>query len=330
MASPEPAFLEHAHKARELLSTNLNEADTRANLVDPLLQILGYRAVGDVRREVPVPATREFIDYELRADGEAKVIIEAKALRHAITDQHAGQCVQYASVLGVRWCLITNGVTWALYDAHARGPLAEKEVAQVRLDGDELEVARAWSVLSLFARDSVSQPAPLTQLLIDRVVADELQRPDAPAIQALRRAVRSRFSEQVPGQAVLDAIRRLMSDEPEDLPIGHQQDPGASAAPAQRRQRTSSQGSGSLAALAQAELLPPDAQIRCKLYGTTYTAQVRDGKIEMQGKLYSTPSSAASILRGGKASNGWIIWEYKGEKLALLRERLRQRQNLPD
>src|SRR5690606_27868653 len=116
-----------------LLAERLSESDTRVHLIDPVLRILGYKSVPDLRREVPVPATKESLDYQLSVDGRPQVIVEAKALRHSITDQHAAQCVQYASILGIRWCLITNGTAWALYDAHAKGPLAEKKVTEVSL-----------------------------------------------------------------------------------------------------------------------------------------------------------------------------------------------------
>ena len=174
MVAQEADFREHVARMREYLSLRLSEADTRAHFIDPILGILGYRAVGDIRREVPVPATKEYLDYELRVAGKPQVIVEAKALRQPITDQHAAQCVQYASILGVRWCLITNGAAWAVYNGHARGPLADKKVAVVHLDGDEQATTEAWSVLSLFSRDALAQAAPLTRLLTDCVVADEM------------------------------------------------------------------------------------------------------------------------------------------------------------
>ena len=120
-------FRAHVERLQaEYLPLRLSEADTRSYLVDPVLLLLGYAGVKHLRREVPVPATKEFIDYELLIDGKHHAIVEAKAMRHSVTPQHAAQCVQYASVLGVRWCLITNGIMWALYDAHAKGPLDEK------------------------------------------------------------------------------------------------------------------------------------------------------------------------------------------------------------
>lgn len=211
MSDRRAAFFEHTQQIQEHLSLTLSETDTRVYLIDPVLRILGYVRPSDVRREVPVPATKEFLDYELYADNRAQAIVEAKALRFPVTDQAAAQCVQYAAVLGVRWCIITNGVTWAIYNAHATGPLVDKKVALVRLDGDEAAVLEAWDVLSLFARESLVQASPLSQLLAERAIADELSRPDSAAVSALRKAIRDRFGERVSPQVVVDAIRRLQS-----------------------------------------------------------------------------------------------------------------------
>jgi hypothetical protein len=323
VVSARDEFFEHAARAREFLSLNLSEADTRAYLVDPVLIILGYRAPGDIRREVPVAATKEFLDYELRAGGQAHAIVEAKALKHTVTDQHAGQCVQYASVLGVRWCLITNGVAWVLYDAYAKGPLAEKKVADVRLDGDEETTARAWSVLSLFSLESLSRSAPLTQLLIERVVADEMSRADSPAVNALRRAVKDRFGEQVSGQSVLDALRRPEAQTYRSADEVTSPDAGATGRPSKiKRGRSRKNVISGVAQLVEAGFLPADAVLECKLYGVTHAARVRDGQIELNGELYATPSAAASALRAGKATNGWTTWRHKGESLSELRAKL--------
>jgi hypothetical protein len=322
MPDSETAFLEHTAMVRDYASMNLSEADTRAHLIDPVLSILGYRGVDDLRREVPVAATREFIDYELRAGGQSQAIVEAKAIRHNITDQHAGQCVQYASVLGVRWCLITNGVSWTIYDAHAKGPLAAKHVAVVRLDSDAHAATKAWSVLSLFSRESLSRSSPLTNLLIERVVFDELGRSDSPAIAALRRAVKDRFGETATGQAILDVLNENA------LPSGTSFTPAPEPAPpvsprsgvVGRRGRKGARSG--LSELIDAGLLPADAALECTLYKKTFAARVKDGEIELQGTMYATPSAAASALRDGKASNGWVIWKYKGQLLADLRAKL--------
>ncbi len=49
--------------------------------------------------------------------------------------------------------------------------------------------------------------------------------------------------------------------------------------------------------------------IRLKWKGRTYKAKVRrDGRIRYRGKLYNSPSTAASVVRRWKASNGWVMW----------------------
>ena len=153
------------------------------------------------------------------------MIVEAKAARHSLSERDAAQCVQYASVLGVRWCVITNGMTWAFYDSHVTSSLNDKWIAEIRLDGDELGVEQAWAVLSAFSRESLVKPNPITSLLVERVVADELTRPDSKAAMGLRRSVQQRFGERVSGEAVLSAVKRVflapataVEDEP-DPPI---------------------------------------------------------------------------------------------------------------
>ena len=209
MTNARGEFEQHISTIQQYTVLGLSEADTRSHLIDPLLRILGFSDVRHLRREVMIPATKEFLDYELRVDDKPVMIVEAKAARNPLSERDAAQCVQYASVLGVRWCVITNGMTWVFYDAHATGSLKDKWIAEVRLDGDELGVEQAWAVLSAFSRQSLVKPNPITSLLVERVVADELTRPDSKAVMGLRRSVQQRFGERVSGEAVLSAIRRV-------------------------------------------------------------------------------------------------------------------------
>ena len=209
MTNARGEFEQHISTIQQYTVLGLSEADTRSHLIDPLLRILGFSDVRHLRREVMIPATKEFLDYELRVDDKPVMIVEAKTARYSLSERDAAQCVQYASVLGVRWCVITNGMTWVFYDSHATGSLKDKWIAEVRLDGDELGVEAAWAVLSAFSRESLVKPNPITSLLVDRVVAAELTRPDSKAVMDLRRSVQQRFGERVSGEAVLSAIRRV-------------------------------------------------------------------------------------------------------------------------
>jgi hypothetical protein len=66
--------------------TNVNEATTRAHFLNPLLQVLGYRAIEDIEFEHYLPDGRTFLDHRLVIDGGRKMAIEAKALGATLTD----------------------------------------------------------------------------------------------------------------------------------------------------------------------------------------------------------------------------------------------------
>lgn len=343
MADAESRFRDHVSLCQEYSSLRLSEADTRAYLVDPLLRILGYEGVGDLRREVSVQATKEAVDYLLMVDGQPRVIVEAKALRNNLTDQHAAQCVQYATILGVRWCLVTNGLRWAVFDAQGKGPLADKRVAEVSLDDDFQNTDDAWVVLSSFSQDALAKASPITNLLVERVVADELGRPDSRAVEALRRVVSSRFGERVSGQVVVSAIHRVMAkmitsesrttmnsqieaqaglevSEVSTLPVVLH----GNLVAAHGKLSTKATGPKriTLSDLVEAGVLPSGATLTATVRGVTHTAFLRNAILEVNGKEYSTPSAASIAVRNVRSWNGWIDWHYEGQTLHSLRELL--------
>jgi len=328
MPDAEILFTEHVKLVREHVGLSLSEADTRAYLVDPVLRILGYETVGDLRREVSVPATKESLDYALLVDGKPHVIVEAKPVQQGVADQHAAQCVQYAAVLGVRWCLVTNGRQWALYDAYAKVALAEKRIIEVRLDTDDAAAQRAWKVLQRFSKQQQTTPNPLTDLLVERVVVDELGRSDSGAVDALRQAVKKRFGEAVKSTVVLSTLKRLLEGNTSmaSVPPGADTPPIRSkAAPPGPSAVTPAPKKGGkrvvLSDLIQASLLPNGAVLDLRVHGVTHVGHIKEKGIEVDGILYLSPSAAAAAVTG-RASNGWRDWSHKGETLDQLRTRL--------
>ena len=54
--------------------------------------------------------------------------------------------------------------------------------------------------------------------------------------------------------------------------------------------------------------------------GKEYKAWVfRNGRIKYDGNIYSTPSGAGNVVRGGKSTNGWAFWKYKDKDGNLVR-----------
>ena len=95
----------------------LNEADTRAQFIDPALERAGW--VGsNVRRELQITAGRILgggkkakplvADYFLQFEGKRLAVVEAKRFDSNYTEGHA-QAVEYAAKLGLPFAFATNG-----------------------------------------------------------------------------------------------------------------------------------------------------------------------------------------------------------------------------
>src|SRR5712671_4778549 len=97
----------------------MNEAETRAELIDPALRAAGWGVVADsrVRREMIAPGRiegagrrgkEEIADYVLTFRNHKLAVIEAKARDKGDTDG-VGQAKAYAEKLQARFAYSTNG-----------------------------------------------------------------------------------------------------------------------------------------------------------------------------------------------------------------------------
>ena len=97
----------------------MNEAETRAELIDPALKASGWGTVehSRIRREVIAPgrllghgkrATSEYADYVLVYKGEKLAVIEAKK-RDIPDTEGVAQAKNYAEKLETRFAYSTNG-----------------------------------------------------------------------------------------------------------------------------------------------------------------------------------------------------------------------------
>jgi len=96
---------------------SLNEADTRAQFIDPALEKAGWLG-NDVRRGYKITSGRILsggrrgaaleADYFLQHKGKRLAVVEAKRFDSNYTEGHA-QAVEYATKLGVPFAFATNG-----------------------------------------------------------------------------------------------------------------------------------------------------------------------------------------------------------------------------
>lgn len=100
----------------------MNEADTRAELIDPALKEAGWGVIdrSRVKREENITAGRiqgagkrgeqSIADYVLYYKGHKLAVIEAKSKEKHVTEG-LGQAKKYAQLLGIRYTYSTNGVS---------------------------------------------------------------------------------------------------------------------------------------------------------------------------------------------------------------------------
>lgn len=98
----------------------INEAQTRQVILLRILQALGW----DIWNPEEVSAEKNrgggggayIPDFTVALAGENKYILEAKALGREFTENDKTQAVNYAGAIGLRWAVLSNGVTWQFYD----------------------------------------------------------------------------------------------------------------------------------------------------------------------------------------------------------------------
>src|ERR1700752_345609 len=113
----------------------LNENDTKATLIEPILSALGWDVhdVEEVAREHKAPRAKP-VDYALLVMREPRLYVEAKGLGENLEDSRvANQIMGYAAAAGVEWIVVTNGDEWRIYNSHATVPIAEKPLRCVRI-----------------------------------------------------------------------------------------------------------------------------------------------------------------------------------------------------
>lgn len=138
-------------RAAELRSAGSggNEANTKALLIEPMLQALGWDTadLGQVEREHRVYDNTS-LDYALKIDSKPRLFVEAKAVAKDLGDRSfIAQAINYANNEGVLWCVLTNGLAYRVYKTNEPVGMEQKLLFEVDLeevsDGDHSEVAQS-------------------------------------------------------------------------------------------------------------------------------------------------------------------------------------------
>ena len=118
------------------LGSSIGEENTKATLVEPILSALGWNPeeLDEVRREFRSKAKDKPVDYALFLLRSPRVFVEAKALGEDLNNRRwISQILSYATVVGVEWCVLTNGDEYRIYNSHAPVDAEEKLFRVVRI-----------------------------------------------------------------------------------------------------------------------------------------------------------------------------------------------------
>jgi len=203
MTASEDRIVQLADKIRRFRSDgvdrSLSEQDTKAILVEPLIEIIGWDVhdPAQVRRE-DRPAERP-VDYSLLIRGNPVVLVECKRLANRLdSHKHLDQALAYTSAAGVRWCVLTNGCLFRIYNSLAPEVAKKKLLEELDLasvgQAEGAPVDRALQMIRLISPQSVESgeidgiwDERYTGAKIRETVADLWSEPDPDVVNLVRR-----------------------------------------------------------------------------------------------------------------------------------------------
>ena len=152
------AIRKAGQQIRKWQGKGINEADTRAAIISPLLTALGWDVVNrELVLHEPVSYGKTRADYGLLFSDSPVVYVEAKPLDRGLDHTTDGkQAVDNANSDGVEWCVLTNGRDWWFYRSNAQGNIEGKMFHSVTVSaGVDLEEVAAR--LALLERGNVEE-----------------------------------------------------------------------------------------------------------------------------------------------------------------------------
>ncbi len=304
----------------------VSEQDTKAILIEPILAALGWRLdeLDEVRREYRATGQDNPVDYALLDFGRPRLYVEAKALGAAHDRKCASQVLGYAAVVGVGWCLLTNGDEYRLYNSHAKVDVDEKLFRAVRVS-DREEAAACLDTLTLIARDAMrdtSLDVLWKSQFVDRRVKATLEGLIREDDGSLARLVHKHASELGLAE-VRESLRRAHVQVAFPATALTASADGRAAVDADfNPAKTPRSYAVQLADLIEAGLLQPPLALEKTYKGVMLEAVVEvDGCVRFAGESYDSLSTAGGMARKSVVgapegrdypqTNGWTFWQYR-------------------
>ena len=305
---------------------SMNEQNTKATLIDPVLRALGWDTedIDEVAREYKPRRADKPVDYALLSQRTPRLFIEAKALGQDLNDRKwAGQIMGYAGVAGVEWVVLTNGDEWRIYNTHAAVAVDEKLFRAVRISAEGPLAQETLALLAKEQWDGKRIESLWQAQFVDRKVKkalDEIFRPD-PDI-ALVNIIRKRCSGVSPKDVRESLGRAHFAIDFPPLSESTTKDPTPPKKAPTDKKRSSPKASGiSHHDLLKSGLVKAPLALERTYKGQTLRATLSaDGRIVHGKEVFDSLSAAGgramqSVLGGPTppACNGWDFWNFRDQ-----------------
>jgi predicted transport protein len=194
-----------------------NEANTKALLIEPMLQALGWDTsdLSQVEREFRV-FDNTSLDYALKIDGEPRLFVEAKGVAKDLSDRSfIAQAVNYANNEGVLWCVLTNGLSYRVYKTNEPVSMEKKLLFEVDLEeaSDDGAADVAQSLTRLGRQALIEGDLDLwgervfTDVRIRHALADLVADPPKDFLGAIHDAV---GAPEISSEALQESLARVL------------------------------------------------------------------------------------------------------------------------
>ena len=305
----------------------LNEQNTKATLIEPVLRALGWDVenIEEVQREFRLKKKDKPVDYGLLVVRTPRLFIEAKSLGENLDDRRwANQIMGYASVAGVEWIVLTDGNEYRIYNTHAPVSVEEKLFRTVRVAGED---ALLQQTLELLAKDRMAEnriEVLWRAEFVDRQVKGALESLFSSDNDMLLVNYVGGKTKNLTAQEVRASLARCEVTLDFPIPPITEKKPIVKAA---RRTGTKSgspaQYEATLLDLIEAGLLQPPVRLEREYKGKILTARIeKDGRVRFGRDTFDSISNAGGAARASviglrpdgrhPPTNGWTFWKMPG------------------
>lgn len=325
-----------AEKIRRYRDRVIGEQNTKASLIEPLLECLGWdiRDLDSVQREYRNKSRDNPVDYALKLLRRPRLFIEAKSLGENLSERKwISQVLGYAAVAGVEWCVLTDGNEYRIYNATAAVDAEEKLFRKVCVTDEDAAVAS--STLHLISRCNLEEnllDVHWKTHFVDRrckaAIAEMIDSAHLGLVRLIRKEVPSLSTKAITESlARLDVVISVpplpaAPIPPKTAETADKRRGSLSVEPPERSRKSNSQDGRAyvgvmLGQLIEAGFLKAPLALFREYKGRQLDATLLpNGNIKFGGKTYDTCSQAAeqarSTVTGRKMNtNGWRFWQYE-------------------